>query len=96
MRTRIAISLVAGVALLGAVPVPAVAQMSDTENAAEAQYPDMPTRDPEPAPAAQAPAPAPADDGGLPVTGLVAIPLLITGLVLLLTGGVMHIRTRDR
>ena len=100
MRTRIAISLVAGVALLGAVPVPAGAQMSDTENAAEAQYPDMPTRDPEPAPAAQAPvpaaAPAPADDGGLPVTGLVAIPLLITGLVLLLTGGVMHIRTRDR
>ena len=102
MRMRIVICLVAGLGILPAVPVPAAAQLSDTRNAAESQYPDMPTRDPEPAPSAAAPAPAPAsapapaDDGGLPVTGLVAIPLLVTGALMLLVGGVMHVRTRDR
>ena len=101
MRTRIAICLVAGVGVVGALSVPAAAQLSDTRNAAEAQYPDAPTREDEEAPAAAAPAPAapaaaPADDDGLPITGFVAIPLLITGALLLVTGGVMHVRTRDR
>jgi hypothetical protein len=89
--------------VMTAVPVPAGAQISDTRNAAEAQYPDMPTREEEPPPAAAAPTPEPApapepaaDEGGLPVTGLVAIPLLITGALMLLVGGVMHVRTRDR
>ena len=97
MRTRIAICLVAGVGVVTALPAPAGAQLSDTRNAAEAQYPDIPTRE-EPAPRAAAPAPAPAaapvQDEGLPVTGLVVIPLLVTGAILLLVGGVMHVRTR--
>lgn len=97
MRTRIAMCLVAGVSVMAFLPVPAGAQLSDSGNAAQVQYPDMPTREPDPALAATAPAPAPApaaEEGGLPMTGLVAIPLLITGFVLLLTGGVMHVRTR--
>jgi hypothetical protein len=101
MRTRIAICLVAGVGMAAALPAPVAAQLSDTRNAAEAQYPDIPTRE-EPAPRADAPAPAPApppaaapaEDEGLPVTGLVVIPLLVTGAILLLVGGVMHVRTR--
>lgn len=93
LRTRIAMCLVAGV--VTALPAPAAAQLSDTRNAAEAQYPDIPTRE-EPAPRAAAPAPAaaPAADEGLPVTGLVVIPLLVTGAILLVVGGVMHVRTR--
>lgn len=103
MRIRIAICLLAGVGAMPALPVPAAAQLSDTRNAAEAQYPDMPTRG-QPAPRAAAPTPAPApapvsaaapaEDDGLPVTGLVVIPLLVTGGLLLLVGGVMHVRTR--
>lgn len=90
--------LVAGASVMSALPVPAGAQISDSGNAAQVQYPDQPVREPDPAPAAAAPAPAPApvEDSGLPMTGFVAIPLLITGALLLLTGGVMHVRTRDR
>jgi LPXTG-motif cell wall-anchored protein len=84
-----------------ALPLPAAAQLSDTRNAAEAQYPDMPTRQEQPSHTAAPPAPAAAaapveDDGGLPMTGFVAVPLLLVGALLLVTGGVMHVRTRDR
>lgn len=102
MRTRIAISLVVGVGVITSLPVTAAAQLSDSGNAAQVQYPDMPTREPEPEAPAEAPAPAPApapaaaEESDLPMTGFVAIPLLITGALLLLTGGVMHVRTRDR
>ncbi|MEA2387054.1 MAG: hypothetical protein QOJ22_1228 [Thermoleophilaceae bacterium] len=99
MRTRIAMCLVAGVSVMVALPVPAGAQISDSGNAAQVQYPDMPTREPDPAPAAAAPVPASspapaAEESDLPVTGFVAIPLLITGALMLLAGGVMHVRTR--
>ena len=100
MRMRIAICLVAGFVAMTTLPVSAGAQLSDTQNAAEAQYPDLDTpKDPAPraaAPVAAAPAPEPAAESGLPVTGFVAIPLLVTGALLLVTGGVMHVRTRDR
>ena len=98
MRMRIAICLVVGVSTTCFLPVPAGAQISDTRNASEAQYPDVPKRQADPVPSAKAPAAAetPTDDGGLPFTGFVAIPLLVTGVALLLAGGVMHVRTRDR
>ena len=84
MRMRIAIGFVLAIALMATGPVPAGAQISDSDNAAAVQYPDIQTREE-----------APADDD-LPVTGFVAIPLLVTGAVLLATGGVMHVRTRQR
>ena len=84
MRMRIAIGFVLAIALMVAGPVPAGAQISDSDNAAAVQYPDIQTREE-----------APADDD-LPVTGFVAIPLHVTGAVLLATGGVMHVRTRQR
>ena len=86
MRTRIAIGLVLAVGLITAAPIPAGAQISDTGNAAEVQYPDVPT--------ARTAEETPAEDNGLPVTGYVALPLLLTGALLLATGAVMHVRTR--
>jgi hypothetical protein len=83
MRTRIAIALVLALGILSSVPAGAMAQISDSGQAAEVQYPDITTRE------------EPAEDSDLPVTGFVAIPLLITGAALLVAGGVMHVRTRD-
>lgn len=82
MRTRIAIGLVLVFGLVASGPATAVAQISDSDNAAQVQYPDIQTREDPPA------------DSDLPVTGFVAIPLLVTGAVLLAAGGVMHFRTR--
>ena len=84
MRMRIAIGFVLAFALMATGPVTAGAQISDSDNAAAVQYPDIQTREEAPA------------DEDLPVTGFVAIPLLVTGAVLLATGGVMHVRTRRR
>jgi len=84
MRMRNAIGFVLVIALMAVGPVPAGAQISDSDNAAAVQYPDIETREDPPA------------DDDLPVTGFVAIPLLVTGAVLLVTGGVMHVRTRQR
>lgn len=100
MRMRIAICLVAGFVATTMLPASAGAQLSDTQNAAQAQYPNLdPPEDPAPraaAPAQAAPAQEPAVESGLPVTGFVAIPLLVTGALLLVVGGVMHVRTRER
>lgn len=84
MRMRIGVAVALVIALMAISPVPAGAQISDSDNAAAVQYPDIQTREEAPA------------DSGLPVTGFVAIPLLVTGAVLLATGGVMHVRTRQR
>jgi len=84
MRMRIAIGLMMVVALMAIGPVTAGAQISDSDNAAAVQYPDIETREEAPA------------DEDLPVTGFVVIPLLVAGAVLLVTGGVMHVRTRQR
>jgi len=84
MTMRIAIGIALVIAVMATGPVTAGAQISDSDNAAQVQYPDItPREDP------------PADDD-LPVTGFVAIPLLVTGAVLLAVGGVMHVRTRRR
>ena len=83
MRMRISIGLVL-VALLGVGPVTAGAQISDSDNAAAVQYPDIQTREEIP------------EDEDLPVTGFVVVPLLAIGAALLVTGGVMHVRTRQR
>ena len=84
MRMRIAIGCVLAFVLMATGPVTAGAQISDSDNAAAVQYPDIQTREEAPA------------DEDLPVTGFVAIPLLVAGAVLLATGGVMHVRTRRR
>ena len=83
MRMRIAIGLVLALGILSSVPAASMAQISDSGQAAEVQYPDISTRE------------EPAEDSDLPVTGFVAIPLLITGAALLVAGGVMHVRTRE-
>ena len=87
MRLRIATALVLALGLLGTGPVTALAQLSDSGQAAEVQYPDIETRDETREEVAE-------DTNDLPVTGFVAIPLVVTGLALLLAGGVMHVRTR--
>lgn len=84
MRMRIAIGFVLVIMLMSIAPVTAGAQISDSDNAAAVQYPDIQTREEAP------------EESSLPVTGFVAIPLLLTGAVLLVTGGVMHVRTRRR
>ena len=84
MRMRIAIGLALVIALMVISPVTAGAQISDSDNAAAVQYPDIQTREEAP------------EESDLPVTGFVAIPLLVTGAVLLVSGGLMHVRTRQR
>jgi len=84
MRMSIAIGLVLVIGLMAMGPVPAGAQISDSDNAAAVQYPDIQTREETP------------EESSLPVTGFVAIPLLVTGAVLLVSGGLMHARTRQR
>ena len=85
MRMRIAVGLILAVVALTAIgPATAGAQISDQDNAAAVQYPDIQTREEAP------------EESSLPVTGFVAIPLLLTGAVLLASGGVMHVRTRQR
>ena len=85
MRMRIAIGLVLVIGMMAISPVTAGAQISDSDNAAAVQYPDIQTREE-----------TPSEQNDLPFTGFVAIPLLVTGAVLLATGGVMHARTRQR
>jgi LPXTG-motif cell wall-anchored protein len=84
MRMRIAIGFVLVIVLMSIAPVTAGAQISDSDNAAAVQYPDIQTREEAP------------EESSLPVTGFVAIPLLVAGAVLLVSGGVMHVRTRQR
>ena len=84
MRMRIAIGFVLVIVLMSLAPVTAGAQISDSDNAAAVQYPDIQTREEAP------------EESSLPVTGFVAIPLLVAGAVLLVSGGVMHRRTRQR
>ena len=83
MRTRIAIGFVLVIVLMAIAPVTAGAQISDSDNAAAVQYPDIQPREA-------------SGSSSLPFTGFVAIPLLLTGAVLLVSGGVMHARTRQR
>jgi hypothetical protein len=83
---RIAVGLILVIGLMTAFgPTTAGAQISDQDNAAAVQYPDIQTREE-----------APSEENDLPFTGFVAIPLLVTGAVLLTAGGVMHVRTRQR
>ena len=84
MRMRIAIGLMLVIGMMAMGPVSAGAQISDSDNAAAVQYPDIETREEAPA------------DEDLPVTGFVVVPLLAIGAALLVTGGVMHVRTRER
>ncbi len=80
LRTTFCLLLALGAICVG--PASALAQISDSGQASQVQYPDISTREDPPA------------DDDLPVTGFVAIPLVVTGVLLLLAGGVMHVRTR--
>ena len=84
MRMRIAIGFVLVIVSMAITPVTAGAQISDSDNAAAVQYPDIQPRE------------EASESSSLPVTGFVAIPLLLTGAVLLVSGGVMHARARQR
>jgi hypothetical protein len=84
MRMRIAVGLILIISLMAIGTATAGAQISDQDNAAAVQYPDIQTREESPS------------EENLPFTGFVAIPLLVTGAVLLAAGGVMHVRTRQR
>ena len=84
MRMRIAVALVLALGLLTG-PTNATAQISDSGQAAEVQYPDIAPR-----------AEVSAKDDDLPFTGFVAVPLLVTGAALLAAGALMHFRTRTR
>ena len=84
MRMRIAIGFVLVIVSMAITPVTAGAQISDSDNAAAVQYPDIQPRE------------EASESSSLPVTGFVAIPLLVAGAVLLVSGGVMHARTRQR
>ena len=84
MRMRIAVGLILIISLMAIGTATAGAQISDQDNAAAVQYPDIQTREETPS------------ENDLPFTGFVAIPLLVTGAVLLGAGGVMHVRTRQR
>lgn len=84
MRMRVAVGFVLVIVAMAITPVTAGAQISDSDNAAAVQYPDIQTRE------------EASESSSLPVTGFVAIPLLLTGAVLLVSGGVMHARTRQR
>ena len=84
MRMRIAIGFVLVIVAMSIAPITAGAQISDSDNAAAVQYPDIQPRE------------ETSESSSLPVTGFVAIPLLLTGAVLLVSGGVMHRRTRER
>ena len=88
MRTAVALVLALGVFVSG--PGTALAQISDSGQAAEVQYPDL-----SPNVSMAAPLEDPPADDDLPVTGFVALPLLIIGGVMLAVGGVMHVRTRQ-
>jgi hypothetical protein len=81
---RIAVGLILIISLMAIGTATAGAQISDQDNAAAVQYPDIQTREENPS------------ESNLPFTGFVAIPLLVTGAVLLSAGGVMHVRTRQR
>ncbi len=84
MRMRIAVGLVLVIGMMATTPVTAGAQISDSDNAAAVQYPDMQTREEN------------SEEDTLPFTGFVALPLLVTGVVLLAAGGVMQHRARQR
>lgn len=81
MKRRLAITLVLVLGLVPVAPATSFATLSDSGNAAEVQYPDVPEE-------------RESGNAGLPVTGYVAIPILAVGAVLLLVGGVMRVRTR--
>lgn len=93
MRMRIAIALVLALGMLASGPGAALAQISDSGQAAEVQYPELSANVPSGETAA-VPYEGP-EDNDLPVTGFVAIPLLIVGALMLVVGGVMHVRTRQ-
>lgn len=80
VKAALGVALILGLMAFG--PATALATISDSGNAAEVQYPDV--------------SDDPSVDRSLPVTGYVAIPLLVTGAVLLAAGGVMHVRSRRR
>lgn len=109
MKPRIAVAFVLAIGLLSSGTGATLAVISDSGSAAQVQYPDLKPKDtikpnvlgsdqPSTAGAANIQEENQvASSGGreLPFTGFLAIPLLLAGVALLVTGGVMRSRTRD-
>lgn len=108
MKPRIAVAFVLAIGLLTSGTGATLAVISDSGSAAQVQYPDLKPKDTikpnvlgSDQPSANGASSIQeenqvASSGGreLPFTGFLAIPLLIAGVALLVTGGVMRSRTR--
>jgi len=103
MKPRIAVALVLAVGLLASGTGATLAVISESGSAAEVQYPELKPKE------SVNPGVLGSDSGGgaavqeeqqvatggseLPFTGFLAIPLLVAGVVFLVTGGVMRSRS---
>ena len=108
MKPRIAVAFVLAIGLLTSGTGATLAVISESGSAAKVQYPDLKPKEtikpevlgsdkPSSSGSSVQEEQQVASGGGgeLPFTGFLAIPLLIAGVVLLVTGGFMRSRTRD-
>jgi hypothetical protein len=103
MKPRIAVALVLALGLLTSGTGATLAVISESGSAAEVQYPDLKPRESinpgvlgsESEGAVQVQEEQQVSTGGseLPFTGFLAIPLLVVGVVFLVTGGVIRSRS---
>ncbi len=103
MKPRIAVALVLAIGLLTSGTGATLAVISESGSAAEVQYPDLKPResvnpgvlgsDPGGGAAVQEEQQVATGGSELPFTGFLAIPLLVVGVVFLVTGGVMRSRS---
>jgi hypothetical protein len=103
MRPRIAVALVLAIGLLTCGTGATLAVISESGSAALVQYPELKPKETikpgvlgsEPTGAAQVQEEQQVATGGseLPFTGFLAIPLLVLGVVFLVTGGVLRSRS---
>lgn len=103
MKPRIAVALVLALGLLTSGTGATLAVISESGSAAEVQYPELKPKESinpgvlgsEPSGAAQVQEEQQVSTGGseLPFTGFLAIPLLVVGVVFLVTGGVIRSRS---
>ena len=103
MKPRIAVALVLAVGLLASGTGATLAVISESGNAAEVQYPELKPKesinpgvlgsDTGNGAAVQEEQQVATGGSELPFTGFLAIPLLVAGVVFLVTGGVMRSRS---
>jgi len=104
MKPRIAVAFVLAIGLLTSGTGATLAVISESGSAAEVQYPELKPKETvnpgvlgsEPGGGAAVQEEQQVATGGseLPFTGFLAIPLLVAGVALLVTGGVLRSRAR--